>query len=216
MIKPVWTRGVAALVLAGVCAGLTTGCAPLIVGGAVIGGGLMVTDRRTAGAQVEDQGIELKAASRVRELATLGQVSVHAYNRGVLLTGEVPGDKERAAVEAAVAKVENVRSVLNEIVVAPNSPLGSRSNDTLLATKVKATLVDAKDLQANAFKVVAERGVIYLMGRVTEREAGRAAALASSVTGVKKVVRVLDILTEVELANLDLPAPAAAASAPSR
>jgi osmotically-inducible protein OsmY len=107
----------AALVLAGVCAG----CAPLLLGGAVIGGGLMVTDRRTTGIQVEDEGIELRAASRVRGLATLGQVSVTSYNRTVLLTGEVPGEAEKTAVAQAVRQVENVREVVNELVVAPTA-----------------------------------------------------------------------------------------------
>ena len=201
----------AALALAGACAG----CAPLLLGGAVIGGGLVVTDRRTTGIQVEDEGIELRAASRVRGLATLGQVSVTSYNRTVLLTGEVPGEAEKAAVAQAVRQVENVREGINELVVAPNSPLGSRSNDTLLAAKVKATFVDAKDLQANAFKVVAERGVIFLMGRVTEREAARGAELAASVSGVQKVVRVLELLTEQQLAELGRTAqPAAPASSP--
>jgi osmotically-inducible protein OsmY len=189
------------------------GCAPLLLGGAVIGGGLVATDRRTTGTQIEDQSIELKAASRVRELATLGHVNAVSYNRVVLLTGEVPGEAERAAVEAAVAGVENVKSVVNELGVLGNSSLGSRSNDALLGTKVKATLVDAKDVQANAVKVVAERGVVYLMGRVTEREATRAADLARSVAGVQKVVRVFEILTEAELAALGRTVAAGAAAA---
>jgi osmotically-inducible protein OsmY len=196
-------------------AGASAGCAPLLLGGAVIGGGLVVTDRRTTGIQVEDEGIELRAASRVRGLATLGQVSVTSYNRTVLLTGEVPGEAEKVAVAQAVRQVENVREVINELVVAPNSPLGSRSNDAILSGKVKATFVDAKDLQANAFKVVAERGVIFLMGRVTEREAARGAELAASVSGVQKVVRVLELLTEQQLAELGRTAqPAGAASSP--
>jgi osmotically-inducible protein OsmY len=189
------TRLAAALALAG----LFAGCAPLLVGGAVIGTGLVATDRRTAGAQLDDEGIELRAGSRVRELATLGQVSITSYNRLVLITGEVPGAAERAAVEQAVSKVENVRGVVNELVIAPNSALSSRSADAVLATKVKATMVDAKDVQANVYKVVAERRVVFLMGRVTEREAQRGAELASQVGGVEKVVKVFEIVTEKEL-----------------
>ena len=210
-LSPSLTRLAAALVLTATCAG----CAPLLVGGAVIGSGLVVTDRRTTGIQIEDEGIELRAASRVRGLATLGRVSVTSYNRTVLITGEVPAEAEKAAVGNAVKQVENVRDVVNELVVAPNSPLGSRSNDAILSAKVKATFVDAKDLQANAFKVVAERGVIFLMGRVTEREAARGAELASSVSGVNKVVRVLELLTEQQLGELGRAAqPAAPASSP--
>ena len=187
-------------VLVATLALLLTGCAPLLLGGAVVGGGLVATDRRTAGTQLEDQGIEFRAAARVRELATLGQISVNSFNRVVLLTGEVPNAAERARVEGAVDKVENVRGVVNELVVAGNSSLSSRSADTVLATKVKATLVDAQDLSANAFRVVAERRVVYLMGRVTPREAERGAELASRVSGVERVVKVFDLITEAQLA----------------
>ena len=176
-------------------------CAPLIIGGAMLGTGLVAADRRTTGTQIDDEGIELRAASRIRELATLGQVSVTSYNRQVLLTGEVPGAAERVAVEQAVGKVDGVRGVFNELVVAPNSAFSSRSADSVLSTKVKATLVDAKDVQANAYKVVAERRVIYLMGRVTEREANRGAELASQVSGVEKVVKVFEVDSEKDLAG---------------
>lgn len=215
-------------VLAATLALSLSGCAPLLLGGAVVGGGLVATDRRTAGTQLEDQGIEFRAAARVRELATLGQISVNSYNRVVLLTGEVPTATERARVEDAVAKVGNVRGVVNELVVAGNSSLSSRSADTLLATKVKATLVDAQDLSSNAFRVVAERRVVYLMGRVTPREAERASELASRVSGVERVVKVFDLITEAQLASetallrgaSQAPAPvqsaAPAASAPGR
>jgi osmotically-inducible protein OsmY len=192
------TRTLAALLLAASAAG----CAPLLVGGAVISGGLMATDRRTTGTQVEDQSIELKAASRVREMATLGHINAVSYNRVVLLTGEVPSEKAKADVAATVARIENVKTVINELGVLGNTSVGSRSNDAVLGAKVKATLVDAKDVQSNAFKVVAERGVIYLMGRVTEREATRAADIARSVSGVQKVVRVVEVLSERELAEL--------------
>jgi osmotically-inducible protein OsmY len=176
------------------------GCEAIILGGAVIGGGLVVTDRRTTGAQLEDQGIELKAAARIRDAATLGHINATSYNRLVLLTGEVPGEAEKAKVEQAVLQVENVRGVVNELIVAGNSSLGSKSSDTLLSTKVKATFVDDKLLQANAFKVVAERGTIFLMGRVTEAEASRAADLAARVQGVLKVVRVVELWSDAEAA----------------
>jgi osmotically-inducible protein OsmY len=188
----------AALLLSGALAG----CVPLVLGGAVVGGGLVATDRRTTGMQIEDEGIERRAEARVRELATLGHVNVTSYNRIVLITGEVPGEAEKAAVGQAVGKVENVKSVLNELGIGPNSSTGSRTTDTFIAGKVKATMVDVKDVQANAYKVVVERAVVYLMGRVTEREAARGAEIARSVKDVQKVVRVFEILSEDELANL--------------
>ena len=187
---------------------LFTACAPIIVGGAVLGGTLMATDRRTSGTQVEDQAIELKSMNRIRDaIGDRGHVAAVAYNRAVLLTGEVTSEADKAAVEQAVQRVDNVKSVLNETEVMGSASFTSRSNDAILSSKVKATFVDAKDVFANAYKVHTERGTVYLMGRVTEREADRATELARSVSGVQKVVRVFEIVSESELADMS-PKPA--------
>ena len=182
--------------------GALAGCAPLLVGGAMLGGTMMFVDRRTSGTQVEDQAIELKAAARVRELALSANVNITSYNRLVLITGEVPSEADKVAVEQVVSKVEAVRSVVNDLAIGEASGVGSRASDSVISGKVKASFVDAKDLQAQAAKVVTERGVVYLMGRVTEREAARFADVARSVDGVRKVVRVFEILTEAELATI--------------
>lgn len=181
-------------------------CVPLMLGGAAVSGALMVNDRRTTGVQIEDEAIELKAGSRLKEsLGDSAHLNISSYNRIVLVTGEVATDADRAKVEAVVQPVENVRSVVNEAAVAGKSSITSRSNDTLLTTKVKASLLDAKDIQAQAVKVITERGNVYLMGRVTEREASRAVELARGVSGVQKVVRVFEMLSEDELKALAPP-----------
>lgn len=184
-------------------------CAPLMIGSAV-GGAMVATDRRTSGAQLEDQGIELRASNRLREqLGERGNVSVTSYNRQVLLTGEVPTEADKAAVEKTVAGVDNVRSIVNELAVLGVSSLTQRSSDTLITGRVKAAMVDARDLSANAVKVVTTRGTVYLMGRVTQREADRATEITRNTQGVQRVVRVLEIISEEELARmLQQPAPA--------
>ena len=181
-----------------------SGCAALLVGGAVFGGSLIATDRRSSGTQLDDQSIELKSTTRVREiLGDRGHVNVTSYNRMVLISGEVPTEENKAAVEQAIAKLDNVRSTFNELTAMTASSLSNRSNDALVTSKVKATLVDAGDISANAFKVVTERGTVYLMGKVTEREAERASELTRSISGVQKVVRVLEVISEAELAELE-------------
>jgi osmotically-inducible protein OsmY len=186
---------------------LTSACAPLVVGGAMVGSALVATDRRTSGIQLEDQGIQLKAAARVREvMGSTAHVNISSYNRVVLITGEVPTEADRSAVEKAVARVENVRNIVNEVAVLGNASLTSRSNDVLILSKVKASMIDAKDVMSNAFDVHVERGVVYLMGRVTEREAQRVTDIARGISGVQKVVRVLEVISEAELAEL-LPKP---------
>jgi osmotically-inducible protein OsmY len=184
-------------------AALMSACAPLVVGGAAVGGMMMFTDRRTSGAQLEDQAIELKAMNRVRDaIGDRGHVNATSYNRMVLITGEVQNEADKAAVEQTIAKIENVRSTVNELAIMGPTSLTARSNDVILAGKVKATFLDAKELQSNAFKVVAERGTVYLLGRVTEREAERATELARSVSGVQKVVKLFEPITEEELAAM--------------
>ena len=177
-------------------------CAPLMVGGAVMTG-LVVVDRRTSGMQVEDESIELRTYQGLRRgLSENSHINVTSYNRQVLLTGEVASaaDKERA--DKITQSQENVKAVANELVIQPVSTLTARSKDTIISGQIKALFVDAKDLQSNAFKVVTEQGVVYLMGRVTSREAQRATDIARSVSGVTKVVRVFDIISEEELKRL--------------
>ena len=196
-------RAARVAVLALAAATVLPACAPVLVGGAMVGGALASVDRRTAGTQVEDQSIELKGAARVRELTgDQANVSVTSYNRVVLLTGEVPDAAARSTVEQAIGRIEGVRSVVNELAVMGKTTLTARSNDAVLSARVKAGFIDAKDLQVNTIKVTTERGVVHLMGRVTEREAARAVAVARSVPGVQKVVRVFEILTDAQLAEL--------------
>lgn len=208
-LKPL--KLIALLALTASLGGALSACAPIILGGAVVGS-MMATDRRTAGTQIEDEGIELRGASRIKEnLGDRVHVNITSYNRQVLLTGEVPSQQDKQLVEQVVSKVENVRTIVNEIAVLGNATFTQRSSDTLVTGRVKAGFVDAKDLFANAFKVVTERGTTYLVGRVTQREADHATAIARSTPGVQKVVRVLDIISEDELANmLPTPAPAGA------
>ena len=178
-------------------------CAPLLLGGAMVGTAFSVSDRRTSGAQLEDEAIELKSIGRLRDaLGGRGHLNVTSFNRTVLITGEVPSQADRGAAEQTVTRIENVRATVNELAVMGNSSLTARSSDTIITSKVKAAYIEAKDLQANAIKVVAERGTVYLMGRVTAREADRAANLARGVGGVGKVVKVFEILSEAELAEL--------------
>lgn len=181
-------------------AGSLAGCAPLLVGGAAVGTALMVTDRRSSGAQIDDEAIELRAAGRLREaFGDRAHINVTSYNRQVLLTGEVPTEAMKQQAEQIAASVDNVRAIFNELAVLPPTSLPQRSSDALITGKVRASLVDARDLQANAFKVLTERGNVYMMGRVTPYEADRATSIARQIGGVLRVVRIFEIATPEEL-----------------
>ena len=217
MTRPSPMRARSAALVAGALALSTlAGCAAVIVGGAVVGSAMVATDRRTSGSQVDDEVIELKAKGRMGEAFPDDRVRINttSYNRMVLLTGEVPSDADKVTAEQAVARIDNVLSVVNELSVGPSNTFSEKTKDAFVTAKVKTSLVDAKDLFANSIKVVTHRGVVYLMGRVTEREALRATEVARGVTGVVKVVRVFEILTESDLANTQPKSLAKPASAP--
>jgi osmotically-inducible protein OsmY len=168
--------------------------------GGMMGGAMVASDRRTTGIQLEDEGIEQRSATaRDENFGTKEHVNFTSYNRQVLITGEVSSDRIRQQVEQLIGRVENVRLVANELAVGPASSFGDRSNDVLLVAKVKAAMVDSEDVFANVFKVVAERGTVYLMGRVTQREANRATEVVRGVSGVKRVVKVFEYITEDDL-----------------
>ncbi len=183
-------------------------CAPVMLAG-FAGTAMVASDRRTSGTQLEDETIELRGSARIRDaLGERAHVNITSYNRQVLLSGEVATERDKQIVEGLLEKLENVKSVVNELSIMQPTSLSSRSNDLLLSAKVKASLVDSRDLFANAFKVVVERGTVYVMGRVTQREATSATNVIRNVNGVNKVVRLFEIISEEELRNLLSPPPA--------
>lgn len=194
----------AAIALTSVLLGVTvSACAPLMMGGAAVGSALVATDRRTSGAQLDDQTIELRAANRLRDqMGTRARLDVTSYNRRVLLTGEVASARDKELAGQIVAQVANVANVVNELDVANSPTLRERTADTLLTGRVKAAMLDAKDLSANSFKVVTNRGTVFLMGRVTQREADRATEIVRNTSSVQRVVRVLEIISDEELSRL--------------
>jgi osmotically-inducible protein OsmY len=190
------------------------GC-PLIVVGAAGGGALVATDRRTVGSQTEDREIQVKSQLQLGQaLPDSAHVNVTVVNNTVLLTGEVPSDAIRAHAEQVVRAIPNVRNVVNQLGVMPAASFGTRSNDTYLEGRVKTALIAEKTISANDFKVIAERGSIYLMGLVTETEGAQGALTASTVPGVKEVVKVFTYLTPAQANNLSLDT-RGAASAPA-
>jgi len=209
---PGWKRVQRPLATALLCGAMLTsltGCIELMVGGAVMGG-VAAADRRTLGAQTEDKTITVKGEAKLPGLVgDAGHVNVNSFNRNVLLTGEVRDEAMRQSVEREIRNIPGVEGVTNEMVIAGPASYTSRSNDALITTKVKASLVDMKTISAASFKVVTENGTVFLMGRVTQREGTVAADVARSVSGVQKVVKLFDYITEAELKQLQPdPAPA--------
>ncbi|ARU32792.1 transporter [Sulfuriferula sp. AH1] len=178
------------------------GCVPLVATGAGAGA-LMANDRRTSGAYIEDQEIELRTANRIGGAfpSDYVHVNVTSYNRAVLLTGEVPDDVTKQKITDIAKTVGNVKGVTNELMVAPPALLSARTNDAYITTKVKTRFIDAKRFPITAVKVVTENGVVYLLGLVTRQEGNDAAEIASTTAGVKKVVKMFEYVELVPNAN---------------
>ena len=174
---------------------LIQGCAPVMLGGAAATGVVMVEDRRTVGTITEDQGIEIKASNRIGERFKDGvHVNVTSFNRMLLITGEVPDASAKSEAERIARAVENVRGVYNELAVSGVSSFGTRTNDAILTSKVKARFVDAQKFNPLHVKVVTENNVVYLLGLVKKQEAADATEVARTTSGVQKVVRVFEYL----------------------
>ncbi len=205
MIKP--AGALARTLLCGALLASLSGCVGVVLGGAVMGT-VAAADRRTLGAQTEDKTIAVKGEVRIpKVVGEDGHVNIASFNRKVLLTGEVRDEAMKAAVEREVRAIEGVQTVYNELAVAGRATYTSRSNDTLITGKVKASLVDMKTISAATFKVVTERGNVYLMGRVTQREGAVGADVARGVNGVEKVIKLFDYISEEELKQLLLQPP---------
>lgn len=191
-------RPLAMSVLCGAMLASLSGCVALVAGGA-ISGTLAASDRRTFGAQTEDRAIEVKSAIKVNNVGgDAAHVNINSFNRRALVTGEVRDEAMKSAIEREIRGVEGVIDVINELEIAGPASYTSRSSDAIITTKVKASLVDAKDISANSYQVVTERGVVYLQGRVTQREGQIGADIARGVSGVTKVVKVFEYISEDE------------------
>jgi len=191
------------------------GCVPAVIATGAAAGVMSAHDRRSTGVQTDDETTEWKAAQRVPEkFKAFSHLNFTSYNRRVLITGEVPNEEAKAIIGEETAKVEGVKAVFNEAAIAPASPLGNRSNDSYITSKLKARLVDSNQLSANHVKVVTENTVAYLMGIVTEREAKVAVQIARTTDGVRKVVNVMEVVAEADIKRIDSSAPGGSRTPP--
>ncbi|WON82517.1 MULTISPECIES: BON domain-containing protein [Chromobacterium] len=189
-------RRVFAVLLAAGFSSALSGCFGVVAAGAA-GGALVATDRRTSGAYVDDQGIELKAADQIGKLLPSAHVNTTSFNRAVLLTGEVPSEQARQQAELTARGIPNVRRVFNYTVVAPSSGFSERSSDTWVTSKARTRLLDGKGYNPNNVKVVTERGVVYMLGMVTQAEGAAAAKVVSETSGVQKVVTLFEYINDI-------------------
>ncbi len=200
-------RTAIAVLLAALVAPTLSGCVAAVATGATVGA-LAVVDRRTFGAQTEDEGIEWKILGNLmNKYGEKVHVNQTAFNRKVLLTGEVPDEQTKSEIERLVRGTSGVQDVWNELQIAPPATFQNRSNDAFITSKVKGRFVDGGKFRANLVKVVTEARVVHLLGLVTQAEADAAIEIARTTAGVRKVVNVMEIITADKARSLDVPPP---------
>jgi osmotically-inducible protein OsmY len=201
--RTLWRACAVAVVL-----GALSGCGAVVLGGAAASGAAVATDRRTAGTQLDDQTIEIKAGNDMSDLfGDKARVSVMSYDGWVLLVGDVPTEQDKQQAETTVSKIPKVRKVINALRVGAITPLSVRTNDTWLTSKIKTTLINTEGVPSRTIDITTNRGIVYMMGKVTDAEAQRAAIAASSVSGVNKVVKLFEIVSPESLQQPTSPAP---------
>jgi osmotically-inducible protein OsmY len=181
--------------LAGVAFSQLQGCAAVAVGGIALGAS-MATDRRTSGAYVGDQEIELKAKDELTKAFPEQNVSIAitSFNRQVLLTGQVPDEATRTKASEIVKAVPEVRTVFNELAVAGVASFTSYTNDSSITSSVKTRLWGDDRAPGTKIKVKTESGIVYLMGLVTHDEAKASIDVARTTAGVSKVVTLFEYI----------------------
>ena len=175
---------------------LLVACVPILVATVTVTAVSVATDRRTLGRNLDDNTLEVDLRSEflLDDKLDATHLSVTAINGIVLLTGEVSNDSQRQYAEKLAKTNSRTLTVVNEIQLAGTTSLTSRTNDSLITTKVKATLVNAPGVKANTVKVVTEAGKVYLLGLVTRSEADAAVAATQTVGGVTHIVKVFEYI----------------------
>ncbi|CAM5786610.1 BON domain-containing protein [Castellaniella caeni] len=199
-IRPLSPRILARCLIGAACLSSLSACGLLIVGGTAATTATVATDRRTAGEQVDDQTIELRVSSEMNKaFGDTARVVGTSYAGRLLLVGDVPSDADRERAVNIARTIPKVHSVDNYIRVGDLTPLSVRTNDTWITSKVKSQMVTTENVPFRTIKVTTERGVVYLMGKVTADEGERAAKVASSITGVNKVVKLFTLVSRESL-----------------
>jgi osmotically-inducible protein OsmY len=171
------------------------GCVALVAAGGATAI-MAANDRRTMGAQLDDQNIEVKINAAIKADERLKDTHINAtsINGVVLLTGEAPTTEQRDQVLNLTRNVRGIRRTVNEIRIAPPSPNSSRSRDSWLTSKVKTKLVGVEKLDSSHVKVVTENAVVYLMGLLKHEEAELATSAVTEVDGVERVAKLFEYL----------------------
>ncbi|PJG84012.1 division/outer membrane stress-associated lipid-binding lipoprotein [Caviibacterium pharyngocola] len=157
----------------------------------------VATDPRTVGTQVDDETLEEKVLSAIRQdeqIKSEARVNVVSYSSRVLLIGQIPNEGLKDIATSLAKGVDGVNDVYNELRVAPKITVGQISKDSWITTQIKSKMLVDSAVKTTDIKVISENGEVFLMGNVTAEQGDAAAEIARNVSGVNKVVKVFKYL----------------------
>ena len=181
-----------------VTSSILSSCAPLVQGAAAVTTvATMSNDRRTMGEILDDKTLYIELGNLVADDTMLddSHINFNVYNQSVLMTGEAPDINTRDYLESIVkSKSPNIKQLVNEVDVMPKSSYLNRARDGVITVQVETLFFDQEVFHPSHVSVLTEKGVVYLMGSVTKREAEHATNIASKAKNVKKVVKLFNYL----------------------
>lgn len=163
---------------------------------AVLLGGCIINDRRSAGTILDDQSMEFRIIDRIYsqpEIDNRDHIKVEVYDRIALLVGEARTEENRATAARVAGEIDYVERVVNELEVTERAGAGGRAENSWLTWKVNAALTrenPVPGIDSTRVKVVTARNTVYLMGVLSRAEGDAVAEVARNVGGVERVVKV--------------------------
>ena len=170
------------------------GCVTALVIGTV-GAAMIANDRRTTAAQLEDEGIEIKANQLIAadpQIDKHTNLSIISYNRTLLAIGQAPNEMLRDKAIKLLKQIPNVTRLHNQIRIGNPSKISTRTHDSWLTTKIKTAMASDNSFPYSHIKIVTENSEVFLLGLVSEVEANKATEIARNIDGVTKVTKVFE------------------------
>ena len=168
----------------------TSGCAPLLVGGAATAGVVAVQERGFKGA-VSDAAIQ----AQINDLWFRHDVEMYrrldmTVDQGrVLLTGRATTPEMRLDAVRIAWQADGVSEVINEIEVDDQSGIQDSARDTWIGAQLRSRLMLDRDVSSINYTIDVVNGIVYLIGTAkSQAELDRVTGHARSLPNVKRVV----------------------------
>lgn len=182
-----------------VCAGTTSACTPLLIGGV---GGAAVAASEHRGLKGFATDTEIRATINhlwfQHSVDLSSGVTLTVDHGRVLLTGRSPNEQTRQDLVRLCWQADGVKEVINEVLVDTGGGVVDSAKDTWITTQLRTKLTIDLDIRSQNYSIDTVDGVVYLMGTATgQPELDRVIQHARSVPNVQRVVNYVRIISSL-------------------